>query len=195
MLYCSKHSTLKATNNGAADAENVQVSDELPTGLSVSGPLPGGCSNPGNSATVTCELGTLAGNGGMNSATFTVLVDPSFAGSSIDNTGTVTTTTTESNSTCDLGTIIGNGGMNSATFTVLVDPSFAGSSIDNTGTVTTTTTESNSFVGQNVPVGGTDIPINTTSLLLAGAASVSMWMIPVVLAGAGIGAFVIIRRK
>jgi uncharacterized repeat protein (TIGR01451 family) len=62
--------TLKATNNGAADAENVQVSDELPTGLSVSGPLPGGCSNPGNSATVTCELGTLAGNGGMNSAEF-----------------------------------------------------------------------------------------------------------------------------
>jgi hypothetical protein len=44
-------------------------------------------------------------------------------------------------------------------------------------------------------VGGTDIPINTSALLLAGATSVSMWMIPVVVAGAGIGAFVVIRRR
>ncbi len=44
-------------------------------------------------------------------------------------------------------------------------------------------------------VGGFDIPINTSSLLLAGVSSVSMWMIPVVIAGVGIGIFVIKRRN
>jgi hypothetical protein len=47
----------------------------------------------------------------------------------------------------------------------------------------------------NPPVGGTDIPINTASLLLAGATSVSMWMIPVILTGAGIGIFVMKKRN
>jgi len=44
-------------------------------------------------------------------------------------------------------------------------------------------------------VGGTFIPIDTSSLLLAGAQSISMWMIPVILAGIGIGIFVIKRRN
>jgi len=44
-------------------------------------------------------------------------------------------------------------------------------------------------------IGGTIIPINTTALLLAGVQSISMWMIPVVLAGAGIGVFVIMRIR
>ena len=44
-------------------------------------------------------------------------------------------------------------------------------------------------------IGGTLIPIDTTTLLLAGVQSISMWMIPVVVAGVGIGVFVIIRRK
>ena len=44
-------------------------------------------------------------------------------------------------------------------------------------------------------IGGTFIPIDKTALLLAGVQSVSMWMIPVVLAGIGIGVFVIKRRK
>jgi len=43
-------------------------------------------------------------------------------------------------------------------------------------------------------VGGTSIPIDTTALLLAGVQSISMWMIPI-LAGIGIGVFMIIRRK
>jgi len=47
----------------------------------------------------------------------------------------------------------------------------------------------------NQIIGGTDIPINTSALLLAGVQSVSMWMIPVVIAGAGIGVFVIKRRN
>jgi len=44
-------------------------------------------------------------------------------------------------------------------------------------------------------VGGTSIPIDTTSLLLAGAQSISLWMIPVVVAGVIIGVFVIKRKK
>jgi len=46
-----------------------------------------------------------------------------------------------------------------------------------------------------VAVGGSDVSISTTSLLLAGVQSVSMWMIPVVLAGVVIGVFVISKRK
>jgi len=44
-------------------------------------------------------------------------------------------------------------------------------------------------------VGGIDVSINTSALLLAGVQSISMWMIPVVAAGVGIGIFVIKRRK
>jgi len=47
----------------------------------------------------------------------------------------------------------------------------------------------------DVAVGGSDISINTSALLLAGVQSISMWMIPVVVAGVGIGIFVIKRRK
>jgi len=43
-------------------------------------------------------------------------------------------------------------------------------------------------------VGGTMVPIDTTALLLAGVQSISMWMIPVVAAGVGIG-FVLVRKK
>jgi len=48
---------------------------------------------------------------------------------------------------------------------------------------------------QQQQIGGTLIPIDTTTLLLAGVQSISMWMIPVVAAGIGIGIFVIKRRK
>ena len=44
-------------------------------------------------------------------------------------------------------------------------------------------------------IGGTYIPIDQSALLLAGVQSVSMWMIPVVIAGIGIGVFVIKRRN
>jgi len=47
----------------------------------------------------------------------------------------------------------------------------------------------------DVLVGGTYIPIDQSALLLAGVQSVSMWMIPVVIAGIGIGVFVIKRRN
>jgi len=44
-------------------------------------------------------------------------------------------------------------------------------------------------------VGGEIIPLDQTALLLAGVQSVSMWMIPVVVSGAGIGVFVIMRSR
>jgi len=44
-------------------------------------------------------------------------------------------------------------------------------------------------------VGGYMVPIDTSALLLAGAQSISMCMIPVVIAGIGIGVFVIKRRN
>ena len=49
--------------------------------------------------------------------------------------------------------------------------------------------------GEPIPIGGINIPIDQTALLLAGVSSISMWMIPVVIAGVGIGVFVIKRRK
>jgi len=45
------------------------------------------------------------------------------------------------------------------------------------------------------PVGGISIPIDNSALLLAVVSSISMWMIPVVIASVGIGVFVIKRRK
>jgi hypothetical protein len=66
----------------------------------------------------------------------------------------------------------------------------------------------NSFIGElefsivtglavvrDTVVGGISIPIDQSALLLAGMQSVSMWMIPVVVAGIGIGIFVIKRRN
>ena len=44
-------------------------------------------------------------------------------------------------------------------------------------------------------IGGHLVSVDTTALLLAGAQSISMWMIPVVVAGVGIAVFVIKRRK
>ncbi len=48
---------------------------------------------------------------------------------------------------------------------------------------------------ETITVGGTFVPIDQSALLLAGAQSISMWMIPVVIAGIGIGVFVIKRRN
>jgi len=44
-------------------------------------------------------------------------------------------------------------------------------------------------------IGGTMIPIDTTALLLAGAQTNVVWILPVALAGIGIGMFVIKRRN
>jgi len=49
--------------------------------------------------------------------------------------------------------------------------------------------------GVVLPVGGEILPINSMALMLAGVQSISMWMIPVVVSGAGIGVFVIMRSR
>jgi len=56
-------------------------------------------------------------------------------------------------------------------------------------------TESFNDLPDTMPVGGSLIPVDTTALLLAGVQSISMWMIPVVIAGVGIGVFLIKRRN
>jgi len=61
-----------------------------------------------------------------------------------------------------------------------------------TATSETSIEVSNDCTG--IPVGGTIIPIETSSLLLANAQSFS-WMIPVVLSGIGIGLFVVSRKS
>jgi len=50
------------------------------------------------------------------------------------------------------------------------------------------------FIDNSQVVGGELIPIETTSLILAGAQSFS-WMIPVVLSGIGIVLFVVSRKS
>ena len=73
---------------------------------------------------------------------------------------------------------------NTYTVTVTVDD-------DDGGTVSDTL----SVTIADISIGGTNIPIDQTALLLAGVQSISMWMIPVVIAGIGIGVFVIKRRN
>ncbi len=85
-----------------------------------------------------------------------------------------------------------------------VESGLAAGTYENEITCTFTAEDTRSFqrtasdmceVTPDVPVGGTFVPIDQSALLLAGAQSVSMWMIPVILAGVGIGVFVIKRRK
>jgi len=51
------------------------------------------------------------------------------------------------------------------------------------------------FGVSSTPIGGHLISVDTTALLLAGVQSISMWMIPVIVAGVVIGVFVIKRKK
>jgi len=51
------------------------------------------------------------------------------------------------------------------------------------------------IIGCSGAVGGEILPINSMALMLAGVQSISMWMIPVVVAGAGIGVFVTMRSR
>jgi len=63
------------------------------------------------------------------------------------------------------------------------------------GNVTPNVAPESFTINTDVPIGGTYIPIDQSALLLAGVQSISMWMIPVVIAGIGIGIFVIKRKK
>jgi uncharacterized repeat protein (TIGR01451 family) len=85
--------TLTAVNDGPGDAKDVVVSDELRGQLHDVAGLPSACSLTGG--TVRCSLGTMA-VGETREISFTARVKPSAAGGAeIENCGTVTTTTPE----------------------------------------------------------------------------------------------------
>ena len=50
------------------------------------------------------------------------------------------------------------------------------------------------IICESIPVGGELIPLDSTVLLLAGAQMTASWIVPVLVAGAGIG-LVLLRRK
>ncbi len=91
--------TLTVTNLDAdTSAQNVTITDTLPTGLTYVSASGATCTN--NLGTITCNLGTLAG-GASQTVTINVTVNnsESVCGATITNTATVSTSTLESDST------------------------------------------------------------------------------------------------
>ena len=90
--------TIAVVNAGPSVAQNVLVTDPIPAGIqgiSVSA-THGGCVLAG--AVVSCDIGSLAAGDVARIQIFlTAVVDPGFAGSSIVNTATVSSTTAEPN--------------------------------------------------------------------------------------------------
>ncbi|HJP96523.1 MAG TPA: hypothetical protein VJ843_04075 [Candidatus Saccharimonadales bacterium] len=89
--------TITATNNGPSDASTATITDTLPAGLTyvsaTSTDTDVVCSDSGQ--TVTCTTGPTMANAATVPITLTVLVDPTFTGSTIDNTASVASATTD----------------------------------------------------------------------------------------------------
>ncbi|GAA5155440.1 DUF11 domain-containing protein [Nocardioides marinquilinus] len=90
--------TLTVVNYGPADMVATTVTDPLPAALSgvratVSPTAAGTCSTAGG--TLSCNLGTLADGPTPVTITVTGLLDPAFAGASLSNTATVSSTTAD----------------------------------------------------------------------------------------------------
>lgn len=83
--------TLTVTNNGPSRALNTQITDQLPDGVTPSGPLPDGCTYDAASNTIACDLGQLA-NGETVERNFQVT--SSTAGTKT-NQASVSTSTTD----------------------------------------------------------------------------------------------------
>lgn len=136
--------TMTATNQGSAPAQNTTLTDPLPAQTafaSIAAPAGWTCTTPaaGANGTVNCTIGTFVSGG---SATFTVVVHvlpttPRFT--SISNTASVSTTTTEPNT--------GNNGATTSTGVVATvdlavtktgtpDPVIAGNTVTYTITAT-----------------------------------------------------------
>jgi len=161
---------------------------------------PGTCKTSGTPCTIT-EIINATGDGSGNTIDrpFDVATDSSgnvfVVGSLSDNAFKISTpgTCKTSGTPCTITEIIdatGDGGGNTLDFPF-------GVATDSSGNVFVVGAVSdNAFkIAKDIVIGGISIPIDQSALLLAGVQSISMWMIPVVVAGIGIGIFVIKRRN
>ena len=88
--------TITVVNNGPSDAQNVEVTDDLPaqTAFQSVTTTMGSCSESGH--TITCDLGTMA-SGGSAVISISVKVDSGYSGNTIENTAHVSSDTTDPN--------------------------------------------------------------------------------------------------
>lgn len=89
--------TIAVTNSGLADAENVEVTDTLPTGFSALST--NGCDNDGSAVSglsVTCQLGSLSSG---STKSFTITATAPNSNGDFENTASTTTTTPEGDTT------------------------------------------------------------------------------------------------
>ena len=87
---------LTVENNGPSDAANVVVTDTIPSGVTLMGTVTSqGSWESGNpDGAVNCSLGTISA-GASATITITVSLDPSFTGTSLLNTATVSSSTSD----------------------------------------------------------------------------------------------------
>jgi uncharacterized repeat protein (TIGR01451 family) len=87
--------TITVTNNGPSDAQNAQVADTWPAGITqvtIGTPTAGSVGSPDANSNFTWTVGTLA-SGGSATLTVTYKVPASFSGTSYTNTATVSSDT------------------------------------------------------------------------------------------------------
>ena len=159
--------TLEAENIGNADATNVQITDTLPSSLTVTS-KPANCTG---TATITCDLGTLAA-GAKRSVTFTVKTSDGSC-PKVDNFGTVSAGNEPSGNT-------GNNKSNTVTVNVtcpepdvLVSKSASTASVNADGSVTFSITATNAGQGTAKDVKITDTLPSSVAITGAPGCSVT----------------------